>query len=161
MKTLWLADDARHTIAELARRRRLRETGGGLLGYENHGTWVVEKALPPGPRARHERFRLVSDQAFLQHAVDRELAASNGTRYYLGDWHTHPLGPARPSARDTSTAAAIAARPTVGLSQPLVLIQATLPWGRSTRPDRLHAYYFDRKSRDLRALQIRLFVPAV
>jgi integrative and conjugative element protein (TIGR02256 family) len=160
MKTVWLADQARHTITQHARRRRLRETGGALFGYENRGAWVIEQALGPGPRARHERFRLVGDHDYLQDAIDRELAASNGTRYYLGDWHTHPLGPARPSCRDHQTAAAIAANPNVGLRQPLVLIQSTVPWGRLVRPARLQAYYFDRRSCDLHPLRIRPFAPA-
>lgn len=157
MKTVWLADQARHTITQHSRRRRLRETGGGLFGYETRDAWVIEKALGPGPRARHERFRLVCDHNYLQEAIDRELAASDGTRYYLGDWHTHPLGPARPSGRDRATAASIASNPTVGLRRPLVLIQSTVPWGRSSRPARLQAYYLDRRTRDLAPLRVRRF----
>lgn len=160
VKTLWLADVAKYDIAEHARRRRLRETGGALFGYEADDAWIVEKALGPGPQARHERFRLVSDRTHLQEAIDREIATSDGARYYLGEWHTHLLGPPRPSGRDRASAAAIADRPKTGLRQPLVLIQATIPWGRSIRPGRLCAFYFNAVARDLLPLDVRPFTAA-
>lgn len=124
---VWLDAHAREMIAEEAARRRLRETGGGLFGYAVESEVVVNKALPPGHRARHDRTRLVPHPDDVQEEINRVFEESGGRLLYLGDWHTHPLGAARPSGTDMNSARKMAANDAVDLPEPLVLIQATRP----------------------------------
>lgn len=75
------------------------ETGGILLGHQHFdGHLSVTVAGDPGPRAERTRrsFRRDADHArALAHdgyACDRSV--------WVGDWHTHPDGPAHPSPTD-------------------------------------------------------------
>jgi integrative and conjugative element protein (TIGR02256 family) len=126
METLWLDIDARGVIEAESARRRLRETGGPLFGYDaEEGGVVVVRAFGPGPNARHRRFHYVPDRRDTQAAIERVFKESDGSHLYLGEWHSHPLGPARPSGTDITTLADIAAEEAVGLRQPIALIQQT------------------------------------
>ena len=86
------------------------EIGGWLLGYSaGHGTQlVVSHPTPPGPigtpfgvrissRGHHRRF-------------DAAWEAAGGEVTYLGDWHTHPGGPAAPSEQDAKAMRQLAER---------------------------------------------------
>jgi integrative and conjugative element protein (TIGR02256 family) len=125
MGRVWLDPSAREAIADEAAKRRLRETGGPLFGYQSAGQVVLARALGPGPKARHRRTRLIPDAEHLQRAIDEIHAETEGRLSYIGEWHTHPLGRARPSATDEETAARIAGLRATGLTRPLVLIQST------------------------------------
>ena len=89
---------------------------------------MVALALPPGPRAQHRRTRLVPHQGDVQADIDEVFEKSSGELSYLGDWHSHPRGPAKPSQTDTGNAAKMAADHAVEVPRPLVLIQATKPF---------------------------------
>lgn len=72
------------------------ETGGILLGHQHtKGHLSLTVAGDPGPRAERTRrsFRCDPDHA-------RALARDGYVRdrsVWIGDWHTHPDGPAHPS----------------------------------------------------------------
>lgn len=156
LKPVWLADQARRRIELEARRYALRETGGPLFGYEaEDGSVVVEAAHPAGPRAKHGRFRYQPDREAMQRAIDQEIAASDGSRYLVGEWHSHPLGRATPSERDKRSLLDMAANVEVGLSEPLALIQATRPWGTRIWSDRLGAWAWDVDAGAVVAREIR------
>lgn len=125
---VWLDALAREAIATEAAGRRLRETGGSLFGYEAGSDTVVVHALPPGPRAQHKRTRLIPHHADVQADINRVFEESSGALSYLGDWHSHPRGPAEPSQVDTENAAKMAVERATEVPRPLVLIQATKPF---------------------------------
>lgn len=128
MPRVWLDGCAREVIALEATKRRLKESGGLLFGYCAPGGVVIVSALPPGPRTRHERARLVPDPRDTQAAIDKVHEESGGRLHYLGDWHSHPRGSARPSGTDSANARKIAADKAVETPKPLVIIQATAPF---------------------------------
>lgn len=75
------------------------ETGGILLGHQHSdGHLSVTFAGDPGPQAERTRRSFRRDA---QHA--RALAREGYARdrsVWIGDWHTHPDGPAHPSSTD-------------------------------------------------------------
>jgi integrative and conjugative element protein (TIGR02256 family) len=161
LTAVWLSSQAHRLIELEACRYRLRETGGPLLGYEaEDGSLVIEIAHGAGPRARHGRFRYSPDREATQAIIDDALSTSDGCRYLIGEWHSHPLGRAKPSNRDRRSLSDTAADAGVGLSHPVALIQATLPWGRRVRPGQLTAWIGEANEQtaagDLRRFTVRL-----
>jgi integrative and conjugative element protein (TIGR02256 family) len=103
--------------AVLAKAQRLArvlaplETGGLLLGQVVDGEAHVLALTGPGRRALRSRLGYEADRA-----RDNLLVARVHPRlHYLGDWHTHPGGPAVLSATDVASirGALTAARPAV------------------------------------------------
>lgn len=77
------------------------ETGGILLGQDNAGELCVRRAGGPGPNAKRSTHRFLRD---LQHARDlADHAYDADGSIWLGEWHTHPQGPATPSDIDLTT----------------------------------------------------------
>jgi integrative and conjugative element protein (TIGR02256 family) len=88
-----------------------RETGGILLGRgpDAENVITVERAGDPGSGAERRPDYFLRDLAHacaLADAVWQETKA-----VWVGEWHTHPTGPAAPSARDLVTYAALLADP--------------------------------------------------
>lgn len=90
-----------HAVIETVTRAETegRETGGILLGHQYpDGHLLVTVAGDPGPDAYRTRTAFRRDPA---HA--RDLARDGYVQdrsVWIGDWHTHPDGPAHPSAVD-------------------------------------------------------------
>lgn len=125
--TVFLDRCAQEAVGAESRRRRLRETGGALFGFDDRDHVVVACAYGPGPHARHRRASFEPHHATTGAIMAAVRKASTQRYRFLGSWHTHPGGAAVPSSRDTATAAEIAAEEEVLLPQPLVIIQATRP----------------------------------
>lgn len=138
--TVWLDPIARHQIQREASRRRLLETGGPLFGYESDEDAVVIGAGGPGSGARHRPRSFRPDHDAVDRAIARVREASEHRYRFLGTWHTHPLGSARPSATDVAGAKSIADEPEVLVPRPLVLIQATRPVRRTFCDRELRAF---------------------
>src|SRR4051794_14610406 len=102
MPKLWLATSAEAVIRAEARSRRFVETGGPLFGYTDPSSRdsVVAIACGPGPKARHRPRSLAPDPDATDAAIREVHARSRGSFSYIGEWHTHPGGAARPSRRD-------------------------------------------------------------
>lgn len=104
--------EAERRIRELASESEDgRETGGILLGRgpNTENVITVERAGDPGPAAKRRPDYFLRD---LTHAHDLADAAWQETEaVWVGEWHTHPTGPATPSARDLITYAALLADP--------------------------------------------------
>jgi integrative and conjugative element protein (TIGR02256 family) len=113
--------------AEARRRARLHiprvETGGMLIGSIDDSVQCiyVDHACPPTPDS------LLGEQHFehgiegAQDTVDHFRASTGDVSGFLGMWHTHPGGPASPSATDEAGMASIVV-PVAGVPRALMLI---------------------------------------
>ena len=141
---IWISRQARLAIEREACRHRLHETGGPLFGYEGaDGAVVIEAADGAGPKADHGRFHYRPDRDAIAAAIEREIADSDGRRYLVGEWHSHPLGRPRASGRDRRSIQAMSEDEEVALTRPVALIQATRPWGRRVRAGELTAWCWE------------------
>lgn len=87
--------------AETSARLGPEETGGILLGHDLGHQILITAAGDPGPGAIHTPTRFRRD---LEHAGKLADAAYEYDRsVWVGDWHTHPKGPNRPSRYDLRT----------------------------------------------------------
>lgn len=111
----------------------LRETGGALLGRREGDLAVVETVLGPGPEAHHGLSSFEPDHEWQQAEGARIYRESGRTVAYLGDWHSHPRGPALPSTTDQETAKMIAAEEAFRAPRPLYAI-ATKRWYQRREP---------------------------
>lgn len=99
--------------AETRRAHRLHgpevETGGMLLGAVDEALAVIHVDIATGPppdsrlSARHFEHGLVGTQD----AVDHHRARTGRRTGYIGLWHSHPGGPARPSPTDMASLATL------------------------------------------------------
>jgi integrative and conjugative element protein (TIGR02256 family) len=105
-----------------ARRWRVRETGGALLGWRDAEQTVVMRVLGPGPAARHGRSSFEPDTEWQLEQGRRIYAESERTIAFLGDWHTHPFGAPKPSSQDKLTARLMAEDPAFRTPVPLYAI---------------------------------------
>lgn len=148
---LWLPRIVLAAMEQEATRCAPDETGGVLMGYwarspvlplaaragateragddGGMGEIVVVAQIGPGPAAAHSRCAFTPDHEY----QDREIASlydASGRRWsYLGDWHTHPEGSARLSARDERTLRRIADEPQARAPNPVMLVLAGgAPW---------------------------------
>jgi integrative and conjugative element protein (TIGR02256 family) len=115
------------------------EVGGWLLGYwsEDETTVVVTHGTPPtlgtpfGVNISAKGHRRYFDEAW---------GVTDGAVTFLGDWHTHPGSPPRPSPRDKKALGQLASDAQFGTPRPLIAIVAVPPWPRSPYP-RSVAFY--------------------
>ncbi len=113
---------------EAARSADGTETGGVLLGFEDPDGvhhWVTQ-AGGPGPNAVRSAVRFVRD---LDHA--RALAAAayevDGS-LWIGDWHTHPGGPAMLSSIDLNSYRNVLASSDMDSFLAILLLPGTEGW---------------------------------
>lgn len=98
-----------------------RETGGILLGHQHtDGQLTVNQAAGPGPRAEQTPSSFRRDPAHAGEISARAYARNHSV--WLGDWHTHPIGPPYPSNLDLASYAGLVADPTSGFEAFLSII---------------------------------------
>lgn len=158
---VWLQKAARVALEDEALRKRVVETGGGIFGYEDGVEIVIVSVCGPGRKARHRPFTFTPDRDFIDSEIRRIYEESEGRYRYLGSWHSHPFGSARPSPVDTATAEMIATEVEVRLPRPILLIQSLHPLRRrgKARVGELGAFRWSRAHRRLDACEV-LDVPA-
>jgi integrative and conjugative element protein (TIGR02256 family) len=116
---------ARAIVKESAASDDGAETGGILLGHDDDGPFNVRIAGGPGPAAKRSPRRFLRD---LEHArVLADEAYDVDGSVWIGEWHTHPNGPAAPSALDLTTYAGHLADNTLGFARYLSLIVLPCP----------------------------------
>jgi integrative and conjugative element protein (TIGR02256 family) len=120
--TLWLSKRLFDELCDQARDSAPNETGGMLLGWERDRHMRVVQVVGPGPATKATSDSFEPDGLWQQRELETAYRQSAQTVTYLGDWHSHPQGRGRPSARDARTAAEIAAELQARAPEPLVLI---------------------------------------
>jgi integrative and conjugative element protein (TIGR02256 family) len=143
----WIRRVAVEDILTEARRWRLRETGGALLGWHEEGAYVVDRVLGPGPRAKHGFASFEPDAEWQGQEGARIYRESRRTVAYLGDWHTHPRGKPYPSSQDSQTAKQIAEDTDFRISRPLYAVLGRTFWDIAGRRWRLKLFVDRRKTR--------------
>lgn len=105
------------------------EAGGALMGYwsEDGKEVVVTDLIGPGPSATHRPASFKPDYAFQEKEIERLYVESERVNTYLGDWHTHPNGPAALSGTDTRTLKNIASFPQARADAPIMLLLSGRP----------------------------------
>lgn len=118
--------ELRNEIATQTRSWAPLETGGMLVGYRESGApnadGVVTHLIGAGPDAVRERSRFVPDGRWQQAELATLYAAYGRSVTYLGDWHSHPRGTARPSPADRKTYGRVARDPDARCPHPIVVI---------------------------------------
>lgn len=99
------------------------ETGGALFGNEH--TLYIASAAEPGPDAIHQPRYFLRDLEYTQRAADRAYAMDRSQ--WIGEWHTHPLGPPNPSELDLNTYASHLMDPELRFERFIALIWSTTP----------------------------------
>jgi integrative and conjugative element protein (TIGR02256 family) len=124
-----LAESVLRTIGDEATRQFPLETGGVLVGYcsPDWSRVVVTAVSGPGHGAIHARSRFNPDAEFQAEFVAKSYRDSGRIWQYLGDWHCHPSGVAKPSWIDRRTLCNIAKDPLARTRKPLMLIAAGQP----------------------------------
>jgi integrative and conjugative element protein (TIGR02256 family) len=95
---------------------------------------VVTHAVGPGPSALHEPKAFSPDSEWQAAQIAELYECSERRLDYLGDWHTHPGGVARPSRRDEATLVKIASTRSARCPEPVMVILgsrdgASADWG--------------------------------
>lgn len=125
MSSVFIDTGVRRLIETEAVSHRLRETGGGLFGWEDHKGVFVACASGPGADAKHGPRSFTPTKAAVASFMELVAQASDRRYGYLGTWHTHPFGSPTPSSVDALTAAGMANQTSLGLPSPLMLIVST------------------------------------
>lgn len=141
-----------------ARRWKIRETGGALLGWRDGTDSVVARVLGPGPKAVHRRHSFEPDGEWQNRRGAAIYRASGRTIAYLGDWHTHPLGSPRPSKQDKDTALLIADDADFRTPTPLYAIIGRSTWPASRRR-RCQLAVYEVHGKELVPAQIEIVEP--
>lgn len=102
------------------------ETGGLLFGYwvEQFREVVVTSVVGPGPGAEHHRSRFVPDDKYQEEELARLYQQHGRLQTYLGDWHTHPVGPAYLSKLDRRTLSKIASFQSARIPCPVMVVMS-------------------------------------
>ncbi|MDX3586626.1 ThiF family adenylyltransferase [Streptomyces europaeiscabiei] len=141
--------------AEARRGARVRgprvETGGMLLGAIDDATrilWIDEATGPPPDSLLSEHHFEHGTTGIREHLAARRTATQATTRF-LGMWHTHPHGPARPSPTDLAAMGTITLPLEDTPSRALILIAggtATIwnAWLKDGEPPHFYARLADR-----------------
>jgi integrative and conjugative element protein (TIGR02256 family) len=134
-----IANSVLSEIESEAERRFPLESGGILLGYRypsRREPIRITTQIGPGPKARHARHRFEPDGTWQDTELASAYERSGRLLTYLGDWHSHPNGPGKPSRLDRQTARAIARCREARLPHPLLLILHGKPGAWQLAPHR-------------------------
>lgn len=123
--TLCITRQALATIRDLVASHQPAhtETGGILLGRTATTVPEIVTAGDPGPDAVHSPTRFRRDLIHAQRLATDAWATDRCE--WVGEWHTHPNGPLRPSDYDLATYLELLARP--GLRLPWLVALIVMP----------------------------------
>ena len=130
-----------------------RETGGILLGHDLGRFFVVTIAGGPGPQARRRADCFLRDLGYARWLGD--IAYDRDGSVWIGEWHTHPVGPPHPSPTDMATYDRLLSDRELGFDRVLSLIVTSTAPGR-WRQTNVHGTVKDRDG--LTPIQVRGYV---
>jgi integrative and conjugative element protein (TIGR02256 family) len=127
-------DALRIIIAEAPASMDGRETGGILLGHDPTADGGIEVTIAgdPGPAANRRSNGFTRDLAHAQRLAD-EAYAHDGS-VWVGEWHTHPMGPPTPSSDDMTTYRNLFARDELDFERIVSFIVTPSPAGGWHQP---------------------------
>ena len=130
INSVWISRAIGRELEELASEHFPLEVGGILAGHLNNESAVITEIVGPGPLAQHHRESFLPDHGYQTEQMHRIFWESKGEAIYLGDWHTHPEGPAALSSLDICTMRTIAESPGARCPNPVMLLlaQAKSKW---------------------------------
>jgi integrative and conjugative element protein (TIGR02256 family) len=119
-----LPDDLLNTMKTLAYEAMPNETGGTLVGYysEDRRVAFVTQVLVAKTGARRERSGFFRPPDSVDDQLKKVLKESKSRTYFLGDWHSHPIGKPSPSSVDLGTLRGLARSPSVATDTPIMII---------------------------------------
>lgn len=80
------------------------ETGGPLVGFIEGEKVVVTNAAGPGPNGICKKDSVIIDGKYATDFCFKYQQSSNGSLYYVGDWHVHPINFLYLSKKDIKSA---------------------------------------------------------
>ena len=99
------------------------ETGGILVGkYESNGSYLVERATEPGPKAIREGRRFEKDVDYCQMQLEELTRELGENTCYLGEWHYHPTTSNEPSGTEIKSLMEIAEQENYLIEKPIMII---------------------------------------
>lgn len=115
-------------MLRICRDARGVETGGILLGRYNHehNRAIVHNVTGPPPDSQHFFARFLRGVAGLQELLDR-FWNKKDKKFYLGEWHHHPLPIPDPSPDDVSQMQDIARSDRYACPEPALVILSGSP----------------------------------
>lgn len=124
MIKIWMENNVYQEIVAEANMRAPLETGGLLVGYfsRDNSEVVVTQMVGPGAKAIHERYMFSPDEDYHRERMGEIYDEKDGGIFYLGDWHTHPLGDGYLSSRDKAALKNIARFPDNYVNNPVMVI---------------------------------------
>lgn len=156
--TVWIDERALEFIERSSLSSPRLETGGGLFGWSTEDGGVVACAFGPGPRAVRTPSALESDHDHTQELILAVHSTSQGRYRFVGSWHSHVGGSARPSGTDCRTAESMAQDSSVRLPTPMLLVVGfrRRRWLRRSRPHvTTGAFVWDTTTGMLREARLR------
>lgn len=119
---IWISTIVLDATCKEATRAYPLETGGVLLGYWSGYDAVIVGSVGPGPAAIHGTDHYRPDHEYQRAGIAAAYAESARRVTYLGDWHSHPGGPAGLSKLDMETLRGIARHRRARAPHPLMLV---------------------------------------
>ena len=109
-------------IADHGRDKYPHEFGGLLLGrYSRNNKMVEIKDTVLPLKYESSRYHFERGSEGLNEILEMHYTATPSL-IYVGEWHTHPDGPARPSGTDLKAMRELASDPAVLINNPVLLI---------------------------------------
>lgn len=103
------------------------ETGGSFFGYVAGDDVVVTELIHAGPQAKRTSFCFSPDQEYQLSEMKRLFQLSDGTTFYLGDWHSHPSSSPILSRRDEKTLLKVACSKDALCPHPVMMVFGSCP----------------------------------
>jgi integrative and conjugative element protein (TIGR02256 family) len=115
-------------IAKMACSSPDSETGGILIGHHLEDEVRVIRATDAGPRSNNSACNFTRDTKHCQDILNHEFSLTGAD--YVGEWHSHVIGPSGPSQGDLRTLARIVLDPDYNFRS-FVMILAVVRRGKS------------------------------
>lgn len=140
-----ISDECLREMLTLSRRHLPREVGASVYGsYSRDGFEAsVLGNSPAAPDSVSGRFSFRRGVEGATHFFSDLFKKTRGRQHYVGEWHSHPEGPAAPSALDNRSLRAIAADQSTDCHECILLLIG----GNIEEAPMLGVYVYSRDSR--------------